>query len=229
MLEVVVFSLFVGSVGFQTVLLGGWKIQQQRRLEQECVEEEEVLTRYDSQEYKISTEATPEIPSSNSYPFMPMSPATQSPVQQNGSAPTEEDNAKDPRLTGWEFKIVRANRDVFRNPAVLQRLCKEEAESGWILLEKLDDRRIRFRRPMALREILKPEFLHHDPYRSCYGSSTNLGTWLFAIAFLTISISSAYLGYALVKTTLATSQAAPPSPATVSFPELPSPKESPSK
>jgi len=35
----------------------------------------------------------------------------------------------------WEFKIVRANRNVFRDSVVLQQLCEEEAEAGWILLE----------------------------------------------------------------------------------------------
>jgi len=42
---------------------------------------------------------------------------------------------RDPRLAGWEFKIVRANRNVFRDSVVLQQLCEEEAEAGWILLE----------------------------------------------------------------------------------------------
>jgi len=38
---------------------------------------------------------------------------------------------------------------MFRDPVVLRQLCEEEAEAGWILLEKLDDHRVRFKRPMV--------------------------------------------------------------------------------
>ena len=70
---------------------------------------------------------------------------------------------------GWEFKIVRANTGVFRNPAELDKLVKEEAQSGWILLEKFDNTRIRFKRPQSARRNdgnLPPGV---DPYRSHYG------------------------------------------------------------
>lgn len=110
----------------------------------------------------------------------------------------------DPRLVGWEFKIVRAKRDLFYKPDVFQRLCEEEAEAGWILLEKLDDRRVRFKRPIALREIVKPEFLNYDPYRCFYGSSWQPNFWLSAIAFAFAVIVPAYLGYTFVAQVAAT-------------------------
>ncbi len=110
----------------------------------------------------------------------------------------------DPRLVGWEFKIVRARRDLFCDPAVFQFLCAEEAEAGWILLEKLDDRRVRFKRPIALREIVKAEFLNYDPYRCVYGSSWQPGKWLSAIALLIAVVVPAYLGYTFVAQALAT-------------------------
>jgi hypothetical protein len=98
----------------------------------------------------------------------------------------------------WEYKIVRANRDLFRNPAVFQRLCKEEAEVGWILLEKLDDRRVRFKRPISIREQPSSTLPLFDPYRCSYGSSSDWTFWFAAIACMGAMILPAYLGYTFV-------------------------------
>lgn len=70
----------------------------------------------------------------------------------------------------WEFKIVRANTPVFRKPKEMDRLLEEEARAGWIMLEKLDDSRIRFKRPRRARAqdaYLPPDV---DPYRTHYGT-----------------------------------------------------------
>ena len=71
----------------------------------------------------------------------------------------------------WEFKIVRANRPLFRKPKHLNRLLEQEARAGWTMIEKFDDQRVRFKR---LRQI----GLDHprppggiDPYRAHYGLS----------------------------------------------------------
>ncbi|WP_009631627.1 hypothetical protein [Synechocystis sp. PCC 7509] len=117
---------------------------------------------------------------------------------------SQDQELLDPRLIGWEFKIVRAKRNLFADPAVFQFLCAEEAEAGWILLEKLDDRRVRFKRPIALREIIKAEFLNYDPYRCSYGSSWQPSKWLSAIALLIAVVVPAYLGYTFVAQSLAT-------------------------
>ena len=106
------------------------------------------------------------------------------------------------RTTGWEFKILRANRDLFRNPETLKRVCDEEAEAGWILLEKLDERRLRFKRPMVLRDRLDPEQLNRDPYRSRYGLPVSLSTLLGLLILVVTLVLPAYLGYALVTQTL---------------------------
>jgi hypothetical protein len=74
-------------------------------------------------------------------------------------------------LNGWEFKIVRANTRVFGKRAVFEKLIKEEARAGWVLLEKFDDSRVRFKRPVSAREKdagLPPGV---DPYRTQYGLS----------------------------------------------------------
>ena len=127
----------------------------------------------------------------------------------------KEQELKDPRLVGWEFKIVRAKRNLFKDPGVFQLLCDEEMEAGWILLEKLDDRRVRFKRPIALREIIKPEFLNRDPYRCSYGFAWHPGKGLRAIAFSIAIVVPAYLGYTFVAQVATTNN-----PSGQSFPPL---------
>lgn len=127
---------------------------------------------------------------------------------------------KDWRKLGWEFKIVRAKRNVFRNPTRLNRICVEEAEAGWVLLEKLDDRRLRFKRPMVLRELIKPETLKRDPYRCYYRSPVDLlAFWLGMILLLTAIIIPAHLGYTFVSKLLG--QRRGPSPTLSPAPNLP--------
>ena len=72
----------------------------------------------------------------------------------------------------WEFKIVRANLAGFRSPEVLQQVCTEEARGGWILVEKFDNHRLRFKRPVAARA--GDAGLEFDPYRSQYGTSSRV-------------------------------------------------------
>jgi hypothetical protein len=93
---------------------------------------------------------------------------------------------------GWEFKIVRANTGVFRNPAELEKVVKEESQSGWILLEKFDNSRLRFKRPQSARRNdgnLPPGV---DPYRSHYGLNP---VWFVLI--LTVAIVAASLLFTL--------------------------------
>jgi hypothetical protein len=195
MLEVAMWSLLVGNLGWQAVVVSGWLRWRQVISSQQHQEEEEILTRFESREEFASVE----------------------PLQRNGKVNSHKhaDQAStDSQLVGWEFKIVRASRDLFRNPAVLQQLCQEEAKAGWILLEKLDDRRVRFKRLIALRTILDPNQLSFDPYRSHYGSSFTPLTWLGAIAGLMMILIPSYFGYSLVSTMLTQSKAqpTPPSP-----------------
>ena len=72
----------------------------------------------------------------------------------------------------WEFKIVRSGTAAFRKREVLDQVVEEEARAGWVMLEKLDDSRIRFKRPRRARAqdpYLPPEV---DPYRTTYGASS---------------------------------------------------------
>ncbi|MFM6188765.1 MAG: hypothetical protein ACKPEN_13985 [Planktothrix sp.] len=173
MSEIALLSLMVSTLGIDAVLLASWlfSIQINTELEQE---EEETLTRYESDEMK-------QIPAKS--------------VQPNGYSNPESPY---PVLNDWEYKIVRANRDVFRNPSIFKRFCQEESEMGWILVEKLDDRRVRLKRLKGIETPENPYQIKVDPYRSTYGSSRNIGAWLTIFAFITAIILPAYLGFSLV-------------------------------
>jgi len=196
MSEIALLSLMVSSLGIDAVLLASWicSIQTHVELEQE---EEETLTRYDSEDTKQ----------------MPVKS-----IQPNGYS-----NAESPGhlVQEWEYKIVRANRDVFRNPTIFKRLCQEEAEMGWILVEKLDDRRVRFKRSRGLENAENPYQIKADPYRSTYGKSSNLASWLTVFAFITAIILPAYLGFSLVAMTFNKSSQNSPTIMQSPAPELP--------
>jgi len=74
----------------------------------------------------------------------------------------------------WEFKIVRSNLDTFRNQAKFTKLIDEEKQAGWVLLEKFDDSRVRFKRLRSMQahdEQLRSQGI--DPYRTQYGMFLN--------------------------------------------------------
>ena len=180
-----IWSILVGSLGVEAIAAGTWLRCWQIIIDKEHEEEEEILTRYQSKD-DINMEQMQDMISAQS------SPNTNVTLQL----------LKESRAMGWEFKIVRANTDLFQDPMVFKRLCDEESQAGWVLLEKLDNRRVRFKRPIALREMIKQELLAFDPYRSYYGSSTNIWSWLGAMALVGFTVLPAYLGYVLVSTTL---------------------------
>lgn len=193
--QVILLSLLLGSLGLQALFAGtllGWQQNHDHYLSE--AEEEEAFTIYDTQD---SIEPMDE---------PPLAKPTSARKAAPGSAQT------DPRLVGWEYKIVRASSDLFRDPKILKTLCDEEAGAGWILLEKLDDRRIRFKRPIAMRQVLRADLLPIDPYRSVYGKSWEwrwIGIGMVGIALLVLP---AYLGFALVSSALRQSAIAPSNP-----------------
>jgi hypothetical protein len=71
----------------------------------------------------------------------------------------------------WEFKIVRSVTNAFRQPATLQTLIEEEARAGWVMLEKFDDARVRFKRRRSARTNDANLPAGYDPYRTRYGIS----------------------------------------------------------
>ena len=99
----------------------------------------------------------------------------------------------------WEFKIVRSDTAAFRKPEVLEKLVEEEARAGWVMLEKFDDSRVRFKRPRSARA--RDAFLPAgvDPYRTQHGAYTArramvLGLVMGLVFFL---LGAAVFGYVL--------------------------------
>lgn len=82
----------------------------------------------------------------------------------------------------WEFKILRSTSAAFRKRQTLEQALREEAESGWVLLEKLDDSRLRLKRPRAARQL--PDPTTHDPYRSHYGMSPQQTALLIVVILM---------------------------------------------
>lgn len=70
-------------------------------------------------------------------------------------------------LNGWEFKIVRSVTRIKGDR--FKQLCSEEARNGWELVEKFDDYRIRFKRPVECRQSDGNNAF--DPYRTQFGIS----------------------------------------------------------
>jgi hypothetical protein len=91
-------------------------------------------------------------------------------------------------LEGYEFKIVRSVTSAFSKPDVFYRVLEEEALAGWDLLEKLDDGRIRFKRPTSARrkDSMLPEGI--NPYR------TRIGITEAGLAFAIILVSLGAVG-----------------------------------
>jgi hypothetical protein len=88
-----------------------------------------------------------------------------------------------------EFKIVRANLGIFGKPAEFKKLIQEEGRAGWELVEKFDNRRVRFKRPSSARErdSLLPAGV--DPYRTQSGMSPMLFVLLLIlIAFIVVCL-----------------------------------------
>ena len=89
----------------------------------------------------------------------------------------------------WEFKIVRSATNAFKRPDVFQQLVQHEGQAGWELLEKLDDGRVRFKRPVSARrrDGMLPRGV--DPYRTRYGISEGLlAFWIVAGVLLAMGI-----------------------------------------
>lgn len=198
MLEVTIFSLLVGNLGWQAVLVSGWLRWRQMVLG-ERQQEEECLTCFESKEDSMT-------PQSNGKVNL-----------RSVAAPNDQ------QMVGWEFKIVRASHDLFRDQAMLQQLCQEEARAGWILLEKLDDRRVRFKRLIALRNILDETELAYDPYRSHYGKQWTPLHVVSAIAAFMAIVIPAYFAYSLVSTMLTAKNnpAAPPTASPSGYEQIP--------
>ena len=86
----------------------------------------------------------------------------------------------------WEFKILRSATGAFRNPDRFREAVEQEASAGWVLIEKFDNQRLRFKRPASARSgdaTLAPGL---DPYRTTYGMSDTRLAFTIVISIFTI-------------------------------------------
>ena len=98
---------------------------------------------------------------------------------------------QDDLTNDWEVKIVRSESAAFRKPETLSKLIEEEAQAGWVMLEKLDDSRIRFKRPRSARakDAYLPDGV--DPYRTRYGvpfTPTAVGVGVLIAGLLVLAL-----------------------------------------
>jgi hypothetical protein len=178
-----IWSLLIGSLGVEALVISRWLHQYQKQQKQR--EEEETLIRYPFDD-NINHPVDISVTMANDY-------------QTNDPSNKVKNHSRE---NAWEYKVVRANSDIFRNPEIFHRLCQEEAQAGWILLEKLDDQRVRFKRSYIKRDSINTKNLSFDPYRTQYGPSGNFINILGAIAFVTLMALPAYLGFMLVSASL---------------------------
>ncbi|MGD8455477.1 MAG: hypothetical protein PVF83_03755 [Anaerolineales bacterium] len=78
---------------------------------------------------------------------------------------------KDELDNDWEFKIVKSALGKFSKREVVDQVRAEESMAGWVMVEKFDDSRIRFKRPFSAQRNdfnLPPGI---DPYRTTFGMS----------------------------------------------------------
>ena len=93
----------------------------------------------------------------------------------------------------WEFKIVRSGSAAFRKPEEFAKLLEQEARFGWVLLEKLDDGRVRFKRRTGSRPRLPLGEHEGDPYRSIYGTSQSRQTAIIVLVAIAVSVGIMFL------------------------------------
>jgi hypothetical protein len=96
----------------------------------------------------------------------------------------------------WEFKIVRSGTGAFRKPEEFAKLLEEEGRFGWVLLEKLDNGRVRFKRRAGSLPRVPLSGQEDDPYRSNYGLSPNRQAAM--AVFVGLGITVLFVGLALL-------------------------------
>lgn len=74
----------------------------------------------------------------------------------------------------YEFKILRSSTGAFKKRETVEQAIAEEAAAGWILVEKFDNDRLRFKRPASARrkDAMLPQ--GYDPYRTNFGMSEGM-------------------------------------------------------
>jgi hypothetical protein len=94
-------------------------------------------------------------------------------------------------LSGWEFKIVTSNFGRFSSYQAIQKICQEEAETGWELVEKFDNHRLRFKRRVERRS--NDHLAQRDPYRTSPSSNWSAKTTALILGIVLLLVGAALL------------------------------------
>ena len=96
----------------------------------------------------------------------------------------------------WEFKILRSLIGAFGKREHLRRALENEALSGWVLVEKFDDCRLRLKRQVGVHDDeFNPDI---DPYRTNYGT-TDVKHLIIVLVMTctTLAVGAAVLAFAM--------------------------------
>ena len=85
-----------------------------------------------------------------------------------------------------EYKIIQATTPYFANTQNLKTILEEEAESGWELVEKMDNYKIRVQRQISHRS--DDGNRNRDPYRTQVGPSNAITYTAAAVATIAVVI-----------------------------------------
>lgn len=96
----------------------------------------------------------------------------------------------------WEFKILRSITGAFGKPEQLRRALEDEALSGWVLVEKFDDFRLRLKREVGVHDDERNPDI--DPYRTNYGTShVRSVAMLLTLTFVAVAVGAGVLACVL--------------------------------
>lgn len=191
MMETAILSLIFLDVGLLAVLLGkaAKQFQPLKQITEKIDEEETFL----SGEILIND---PQINPMNE----PTNRAANHTDQPEQSKP--EQLSPDSGIWLWEFKIVRGSINGFRGFEALKYVCEQEKQAGWILFEKLDNQRLRFRRPIGARKL--DHLCRQDPYRTYYGMPPELSSLISLLVVLALLGIPTYWGFGFIRKQLST-------------------------
>lgn len=102
-----------------------------------------------------------------------------------------------PEIWQSEFKIVRSSTNGFRGKESLRYVCEQEAKAGWVLWEKLDNQRLRFRRLISARQF--DHLCSQDPYRTYYGMPPEVSSLLSLLAVVVLLVVPSYWGFNFIR------------------------------
>jgi hypothetical protein len=192
MLESVVLSLIFLDVGIMAMLLG--RASKHLLPDQTLVEEENYLP--------IIPQIRNQVKSMNE----PINRANRG-VEVNAQANLQSDSQSDSQLWQWEFKIVRGSINSFRGREALHYVCEQERQAGWILFEKLDNQRLRFRRPIGARKV--DHLCRQDPYRTYYGMPPEISSIISLLVVLALLGIPTYWGFGFIRKQFAEMESKP--------------------